>query len=157
MTRSKSPATGATGTTPSGDPQPAEAHLTPGQRPAPADPKETPAAGNDPAAAEAAGASVTLELRKKELIEQAVERSGVKKRDAKPVIEAMLALLGEAISAERPLNLEPMGKLRVTRIKDNPNGRVHVCKLRRKRIQPEKPDTAEKTASDPLAEADRSG
>jgi len=103
-------------------------------------------------AAEASAVTATLELRKKELIDQAVERSGIKKRDAKPVVEAVLAILGEAIGEERSVNLEPMGKLRVTRSKDNPNGRVHVCKLRRKIAVTEKSGEDEKTATDPLAE-----
>ena len=51
-------------------------------------------------------------MRKKELIEAVVAQSGVKKRDAKPVIEAMLSVLGNAISSGRELNLEPLGKFR---------------------------------------------
>ncbi len=96
-----------------------------------------------------------LELRKKELIDQVVARSGVKKRDAKPVVEAMLAVLGESIDAKRPLHLEPMGKLRVNRSKDTPNGRIHICKLRRKPAIAEKPSQEQKTASTPLAKPER--
>ena len=99
--------------------------------------------------------SDVLDLRKKELIDQVVERTGVKKRDAKPVIEAMLAVLGEAVSEERSANLEPLGKLRVTRSKDTPNGRLHVCRLRRKKANPEKRIEEAKTAPTPLAERDR--
>jgi nucleoid DNA-binding protein len=50
-------------------------------------------------------------MRKKELIDLVVERSGIKKKDAKPVIEAMLSVLGEALSDSRELNLLPMGKM----------------------------------------------
>ena len=96
-----------------------------------------------------------LELRKKELIDQVVARSGVKKRDVKPVVEAMLAVLGESIDAKRPLHLEPMGKLRVNRSKDTPNGRIHICKLRRKPAIAEKPSQEQKTASIPLAKPER--
>jgi len=112
-----------------------------------ADTSSTPSSEADPSTT-----SAVLDLRKKELIDQVVERTGVKKRDAKPVIEAMLAVLGEAISAERSANLEPLGKLRVTRSKDTPNGRLHVCRLRRKKLASEKPMEEIKTASAPLAE-----
>ncbi len=70
------------------------------------------------------------DLRKKELMDQVLERTAVKKRDAKPVIEAMLAVLGEALSAGRGLNLEPMGKLRINRIEEKESRRIVICKLR---------------------------
>lgn len=70
-------------------------------------------------------------MRKKELIDAVVERSGSKKKDAKPVIEAMLAVLGDAVAEGRELNLQPFGKLKVNRSKDISNGKVMICKLRR--------------------------
>ncbi|WP_068245218.1 HU family DNA-binding protein [Tritonibacter horizontis] len=88
-------------------------------------------------------------------MEQVVDRTGVKKRDAKPVVEAVLALLGEAIEDARPLNLEPMGKLRVNRSQTNQNGRVHICKLRRKTVGSENSAPDENSAAAPLAEPER--
>lgn len=70
------------------------------------------------------------DMRKKELIDLVVARSGIKKKDAKPVVEAVLAILGETISGGRELNLQPLGKLRINRVKEKPNGRVIICKLR---------------------------
>lgn len=70
------------------------------------------------------------DLKKKELIDLVVERSGIKKKDAKPVVEAMLAVLGETIAAGRELNLQPLGKLRINRAEEKSNGRIIVCKLR---------------------------
>ena len=70
------------------------------------------------------------DLKKKELIDLVVDRSGIKKKDAKPVVEAMLAVLGETIAEGRELNLQPFGKLRINRSIDKGNGRVIVCKLR---------------------------
>lgn len=70
------------------------------------------------------------ELKKKELIGLVVARSGIKKKDAKPVVEAVLAILGETISDGRELNLQPLGKLRINRVQEKPNGRVIICKLR---------------------------
>ena len=70
------------------------------------------------------------DLKKRELIDLVVERSGIKKKDAKPVVEAMLAVLGETIAGGRELNLQPLGKLRINRAEEKGNGRVIVCKLR---------------------------
>lgn len=72
------------------------------------------------------------DLRKKDLIDAVLERCEVKKRDAKPVIEAMLAVLGEALAEGRGLNLEPLGKLRVNRAVERKDRRIVVCKLRQK-------------------------
>ena len=66
------------------------------------------------------------------LIEAVVRRSGVKKKDAKPVIEAMLAELGETLAAGRNLSLEPFGKAKVVREKEIQNGRMLVLRLRQK-------------------------
>lgn len=92
-------------------------------------PKPAPAA--KPAVV-AAPKSVILgpELRKKELIDDVVARSGIKKKDAKPVIEAMLAALGDALAEKRELVLPPFGKLKVRREKDMPNARVLTAKIR---------------------------
>ncbi|MCM2561326.1 HU family DNA-binding protein [Lutimaribacter sp. EGI FJ00015] len=86
------------------------------------------------------------ELKKKELIDTVVTRSGIKKKDAKPVIEAMLAVLGEELSDGREMNLHPLGKIKINRIKQMSNARVVMCKLRQNQ-----PD--EKPGKDPLADA----
>lgn len=70
------------------------------------------------------------ELKKRELLDLIVTRTGVKKRDAKPVMEAMLTLMSEAITAGRELNLEPMGKLKTNRIKETENGRITIMRLK---------------------------
>ena len=70
------------------------------------------------------------ELKKAELINDAVERSGVKKKFAKPAIEAALAVLGEALAEGRGLNLRPMGKMKILRSKDVANGRVLTTRVR---------------------------
>jgi nucleoid DNA-binding protein len=70
------------------------------------------------------------EMKKRELIDLVVARSGVKKKDAKPAIEAALAILGETIAEGRELNLQPLGKLRINRTEDKGNGRIIICKLR---------------------------
>ncbi len=70
------------------------------------------------------------ELRKKELIDLVVERSGAKRKDAKPAVEAALAVLGEALAEGRALNLRPFGKLRISRHEEKANGSVIVCRIR---------------------------
>lgn len=69
-------------------------------------------------------------MRKKELIDAVVTRSGVKKKDAKPVVDAMLAVLGEALADNRELILPPMGRVKVRKEKKLPNGRVLIVKVR---------------------------
>ena len=82
------------------------------------------------------------ELRKKELIDTVVAMSGVKKRDAKPVIEAMLSVLGETIAEGRELNLAPLGKLKITRMKKTTKAQVITARLRRNDRSQAKPDDA---------------
>ena len=86
------------------------------------------------------------DLKKKELIDLVVERSGIKKKDAKPTIEAVLAILGETLADGRELNLQPLGKLRINRAEEKSNGRVIICKLRQS-LAVKKPE------NDPLAQA----
>ncbi|MFC4668187.1 HU family DNA-binding protein [Seohaeicola nanhaiensis] len=81
------------------------------------------------------------ELKKAALVDQVAERAGLKKTEAKAAVEAVLAVLGESVAAGRALNLPPLGRLRVARTEEKPNGSVSVLKLR----------TAGK-GKDPLAE-----
>ncbi|SEK29439.1 DNA-binding protein [Roseovarius nanhaiticus] len=69
-------------------------------------------------------------LKKQELIAQVVERSDIAKKHAKPVIEAMLEVLGEAIAEGRELNLQPMGKIKRKRLKETAKARVVVANIR---------------------------
>ncbi|MBY5972323.1 HU family DNA-binding protein [Ferrimonas balearica] len=71
-----------------------------------------------------------MPLKKKELIDRVVARSGMKKKDAKPVVEALLTVLGETLSEGREANLQPLGKIKVTRTKDLANGRVMTARVR---------------------------
>ncbi|MEQ5872182.1 HU family DNA-binding protein [Sagittula sp. NFXS13] len=86
------------------------------------------------------------EVKKKELVEAAVARSGVKKRDAKLAIEAALAVLGKALAEGRDLNLLPLGKLKVTGMKRNGNGHIINARVRQ-------PEESGISVQDPLAQA----
>jgi DNA-binding protein HU-alpha len=70
------------------------------------------------------------EMKTKDLIDKVVKRAGVKKKDVKPVVEAMLAVLGEALGEGRELVLQPLGRIKVTRVKETGNGRVMICRVR---------------------------
>ncbi|MEX1236619.1 MAG: HU family DNA-binding protein [Roseovarius sp.] len=85
-------------------------------------------------------------LKKQELIAQVVERSDIAKKYAKPVIEAMLSVLGDALAEGREVNLQPMGKIKPKRIKDGSKVRVIIANIR----QPKSAGTAGATAA-PLA------
>ncbi len=78
---------------------------------------------------------VSNELRKKELFELVVARSGMKKKVVKPVVEAMLAVLAEGFAEQREMNLPPLGKMKVQRGKELHDGRALVLKLRQKSSQ----------------------
>ena len=86
-------------------------------------------------------------MKKKELLNLVVERSGVRKKFAKPTVEAMMAVLGEAIAEGRDLNLPPMGKIKQQRTKDASNVRVTVAKIRQS-----KPDSAVESDTDASGE-----
>lgn len=70
-------------------------------------------------------------VKKAELIDHAVEKCGLKKRDVKPSIEAALEVLAEALIKGEELHLPPLGKLRVVKSKDVKDGvKVLTLKLR---------------------------
>lgn len=88
-------------------------------------------------------------MRKKELVEAIVTRTGVKRRDARVIIEAMLAELGATLAEGRDLILPPLGRVRINRTKELEDGRVLAMKLRQKE-QPVQsgPTTSTKTAAE---------
>lgn len=69
-------------------------------------------------------------LRKQELIASVAERSGAKKRIVKPIVEATIDALAEAVGEGRDLNLQPFGKVKQNRVKDAPNARIVFAKIR---------------------------
>ncbi len=83
-----------------------------------------------PAAKDAATTAPATELKKSELIAMVVERSGVRKKFAKPAVEAMIEVLGEAIAEGRNLNLQPLGKVLPQRTKETSNARITVARIR---------------------------
>jgi nucleoid DNA-binding protein len=70
-------------------------------------------------------------VRFKDFLDRVVARSGTRKKDAKGVVEATLAVLGEALAKGEALNLPELGKARVNRQKGADGVATMVVKLRR--------------------------
>ncbi len=70
-------------------------------------------------------------VKKQDFIDRAIAQSDLKKKDAKPAIEAALALLAEILSAGGEVVLPPLGKLKAIKVKDLPDGaQIMTLKLR---------------------------
>jgi nucleoid DNA-binding protein len=70
-------------------------------------------------------------VKKPEFLDRAIARTAVKKRDAKPAIEAALAELAALLAEGNELNLPPLGKLKLLKSKDIGDGaKVMTLKLR---------------------------
>ena len=78
-------------------------------------------------------------VRKQDFLEAALSRTDVKKRDAKPAMEAALAELVECLAAGKDVHLPPLGKIKVVKSKDLGEGaQVLTLKLRTmKTVEPE--------------------
>lgn len=82
------------------------------------------------------------DLKKQELIARVVERSDVRKKYAKPVVEAMIEILAETLAEGREMNLPPFGKLKLNRTKETERARIIIAKIRQPRtdaVDGEKP------------------
>lgn len=70
-------------------------------------------------------------VRKTELIDAIVLRTGLKKKDVKPTVEATLELFAQTLKEGKDLSLPPMGKIKLMKSKDLDNGaKVLTLKLR---------------------------
>lgn len=85
-------------------------------------------------------------LRKKDFIDRVVEKSGLKKKDVRPAVDAVLAAMADSLAAGEDLVLPPLGKLKVARVKDLPNGKLLSIKLRVMDV------VSQETSDEPLAE-----
>ncbi len=94
---------------------------------------------------EAAVGPAVVTMRRKELIERVAELTGGKKKDLREIVEAVLEVLGEALTKGEELNLPPLGKAKVNRQRDLTSGQVLIVKLRR-------PGPGGDSATSPLAD-----
>ncbi len=89
---------------------------------------------NDVSADDAAGDDSTLAkadaYKLKELLAAVVTKTGAKKKDAKDVLDAVLAEMAAALSAGKSLNLPPLGNLRVAKTQEKGGATMMVLKLR---------------------------
>lgn len=101
--------------------------------PAAAEPalKPVPGSSSAPAAQDAPGITPVQVIRRKEMVERIVARSGLKANVVKSVLDPLLREMGEALSRGEVLTLQPLGKLMVNRRKEVSRGEVLFCKLRR--------------------------
>lgn len=136
-TQAKAPVKAAPAKTPLGK--------APAKAPAKNVAKSPAAAATKTATTKPAGAEATA-LKKRELFERVKARSaGVKGKDVRVVMDAMLEELGAVLVEGKGLNARPLGTLKVQKHNVQPGADVVVCKLRRK-----KPGAAKK---EPLAAA----
>lgn len=87
-------------------------------------------------------------LRLKQLLAAVVDKTSVKKKDAKEVVEATLAEIAAALSKGHSLSLPPLGNLRVVKSQDKGGAKTMVLRLR---IGGGK-DSAEDSAEDGVAD-----
>lgn len=70
-------------------------------------------------------------LKKRDLVKRVIDLSGAKKKDAKAIIDAVLTVMGEALSRGEEMVLPPFGKTKVNRQKVDAQGDMIIVKLRR--------------------------
>lgn len=79
----------------------------------------------------AAEASSAATLKKQELVARVAALSGAKRKEVKPILEAALQVLGDALSKGEELNLPPLGKVKVNRAKAEAGTEILMLRLRR--------------------------
>ncbi|MBZ4023145.1 hypothetical protein CKO11_11810 [Rhodobacter sp. TJ_12] len=95
--------------------------------------------------------AVSVQVRKKEIVDRVALRSGAKRAVARDMTEAVLGVLSEALARGETLVLPPLGKIAVQRQADKPTGEVLHLKLKRIGSGTGAKKDAE-SAQDPLAE-----
>jgi len=113
---------------------------------------EVKTAAPEPAVTKTTNIDLKQVMKKPDLIAAVVEKSGKKKGEVKPVLEAALAVLGEAITEGKELNLPPFGKLKPHKTKETVNARVVIAKIRQPKANAAAKE-APKEPSEPSAEA----
>lgn len=109
---------------------------------------ETPAAAAKPAVVVKETPVIAAPtLRKKDFIDQVVKASGGKKKDVKPIVEAALRELGNALSDGNDLQLPPLGKLKIHKRKELAGAEMLMLKLRRSNA------VTASSGNDPVADA----
>jgi len=78
-------------------------------------------------------------MSKKGLIAGVAEMTGLRKRDARAAIEAALELINRTLAASGEISAMPLGKIRVVRRKEGPNGTIFICRAKLGELAPDTP------------------
>ncbi|QPZ91064.1 HU family DNA-binding protein [Thioclava electrotropha] len=70
-------------------------------------------------------------VRKRSFVDRVMVEAGVKRGEAKAMSEAVLKVLGEALSEGEELSIPPLGKLKINRQFEKNGDEILVVKLRR--------------------------
>jgi nucleoid DNA-binding protein len=100
----------------------------------------------EPVVVTARTARTGVQIRKKDFVDQVVAASGVKKADARAVLDAALALMADRVLAGDELVLPPLGRLRLLKERDKGKSRIATLRLQ--------VATEGEGVTDPLAEAE---
>jgi len=74
-------------------------------------------------------------MRKKQIIDAVVERSGLKKRDVKPVLDHLLAVMGDALAEGKELVVPPMGRIKTHKKKQAAKKTIFFAKIHQNMTQ----------------------
>ncbi len=85
-------------------------------------------------------------VRRKQLLDRVAEMSGTRKQIAKPVIEATLAVIGEALANGEEVNLQPLGNIKIKRATENESANVIHARIRQSKSYDAQGDTTEDEA-----------
>nr|WP_111297865.1 DNA-binding protein [Paracoccus saliphilus] len=71
-------------------------------------------------------------VQKRDFIDRVLAATGARRNEARPIIEATLAQLGQVLSAGQTLAVPPLGRARINLEKDARGGDVITLRLRRR-------------------------
>ncbi|WP_439104363.1 HU family DNA-binding protein [Celeribacter marinus] len=97
--------------------------------------------------------AIVTELAKKDFLDRVTEASGAKRAIAKKIVDAVLMELGDALQRGENVNLPPLGKVSINRLKEVPNAHVLIAKIRRSKVMVEAAKNAD-TPSELEGDAD---
>lgn len=75
-------------------------------------------------------------VQKRDFIDRVLAATGARRTEARPIIEATLAQLGQVLSAGQTLAVPPLGRARINLEKDARGGDVITLRLRRRPADP---------------------
>ncbi len=83
-------------------------------------------------APEPSGPHPAVVVQKKDFVDRVVAATGAKRSEVRPIVDATLEQLGEALSSGCTLAVPPLGRARINLEKDQRGGDVITLRLRRR-------------------------